>query len=70
MKHVTTGNLAHLACDNCSDAAMKLIAKAPEMFGEVLSNTCVTGLRYQFEGCHLACWSNIKRNQGLHQGKG
>ena len=47
MEHVTTAFLARLAYGHCGDAAMKLIAQAPKLFGDVLSNDCVTGLRHQ-----------------------
>ena len=35
------------------------------LYGDV--NDHVTGMRGQCEGCHLA--AQVKRNQGLHQGK-
>ena len=46
---------------------MQLIAQAPELYGDVLANDHVRGMRGQCEGCHLAC--QVKRNQGLQQGK-
>ena len=37
------------------------------LYGDVLANVHVRGMRGQCEGCHLA--GQVKRNQGLHQGK-
>ena len=67
MQYVTTAFLAHLAYGHCGDAAMQLIAQAPELYGDVLANDHVKGMRGQCEGCHLS--GQVKRNQGLHQGK-
>ena len=67
MEYVTTAFMAHLAYGHCGDAAMQLIAQAPELYGDVLANDHVKGMRGQCEGCHLA--GHVKRNQGLHQGK-
>ena len=60
MPYATTAFLDHLAYGHCGDVAEKVIAQAPELFGDVLSNDSMIGLRHQFEGCHLA--SNIKPN--------
>ena len=46
---------------------MRLIAKASEFYGGALSNGLAVSLRVDCEGCKLA--GNIKRNQGLHQGR-
>ena len=59
--------MAHLAYGHCGDAAMQLIAQAPELYGDVLADDHVRGMGGQCEGCHLA--GQVKRNQGLHQGK-
>ena len=67
MDYVSTAFPAHLAYGNCGDAAMSLIAKAPELYGGALSIGQAMGLRVDCEGCQLA--GNIKRNQGLHQGR-
>ena len=67
MQYVTTAFLAHLAYGHCGDAAMQLIAQAPELYRDVLANDHVKGMRGQCEGCHLS--GQVKRNQGLHQGK-
>ena len=67
MEYVTTAFMAHLAYGHCGDAAMQLIAQVPELYGDVLANDHVRGMRGQCEGCHLA--GQVKRNQGLHQGK-
>ena len=67
MDYVTTAFLAHLTYGHCGDAAMQLIAQAPELYGDVLANDHVTWMRGQCEGCHLA--GQVKRNQGLHKGK-
>ena len=65
--HVSTAFLAHLAYGHCGDAAMRLIAKASEMYGGALSSGQAVGLRVDCEGCQIA--GNIKRNQGLNQGR-
>ena len=67
MDYVSTAFLAHLAYGHCGDAAMRLIAKASQLYGGALSNGLAVGLRVDYEGCQLA--GNIKRNQGLHQGR-
>ena len=67
MEYVTTAFMAHLAYGHCGDAAMQPIAQAPQLYGDVLANDHVRGMRGQCEGCHLA--GQVKRNQGLHQGK-
>ena len=46
---------------------LQLIAQAPELYGDVLANDHVKGMRGQCEGCHLS--GHVKRNHGLHQGK-
>lgn len=67
MDYVSTDFLAHLAYGHCRDAAIRLIAQAAELFGDVLSCDDVIGMHHKCEGCHFA--SHIKRDQGLHQGK-
>ena len=67
MDYVSTAFLAHLAYGHCVDAAMRLIAKASELYGGAFSSGRVVGLRVDHEGCQLA--GNIKHNQGLHQGQ-
>ena len=67
MDYVSTVFLVHLAYGHCGDAAMRLIAKASELFGGALTCGQVVGLRVDCEGCQLA--GNIKRNQGFHQGR-
>ena len=67
MDYVSTAFLANLAYGRCGDAAMRLIAKASEMYGGTLSSGEAVGLRVDCEGCQLA--GNIKSNQGLHQGR-
>ena len=67
MEYVSTAFQAHLAYGHCGDAAMRLIAKASELYGGTLSSGHAVGLRVDCEGCQLA--GNIKRNQGLHQGR-
>ena len=62
MEYVTTAFLAHLACGHYGDAAMQLIAQAPELYGDVLAHDDVIGMRGQCEGCYLA--GHVKRNQG------
>ena len=67
MDYVSTAFLAHLAYGHCGDAAMRLIAKASELYGGALSSGQAVGPRFDCEGCQLA--GKIKRNQGLHQGR-
>ena len=67
MDYVSTAFLAHLTYGHCGDAAMRLIAKASKLYGQALSDGQAVGLRVDFEGCQLA--GNIKRNQGLYQGR-
>ena len=67
MDYVSTAFLAHLAYGHCGDAAIRLIAKASELYGGALSSGHALDLRVDCEGCRLA--GNIKRNQGLHQGR-
>ena len=67
MDYMSTAFLAHLAYGHCGDAAMRLIAKASDLYGGALSNGQTVGLRVDCDGCQLA--GNIKRNMGLHQGR-
>ena len=67
MEYVTTAFVSHLAYGHCVDATMQLIAQAPELYGDVIADVDVTGMRSQCEGCHLA--GQVNRHQGLHQGK-
>ena len=67
MDYVSTAYLAHLAYGHCGDAAMRLIAKASELYGGALASGQAVALRVDCEGCQLA--GNIKRNQGLHPGR-
>ena len=46
---------------------MRLIAKASELYGGALYSGQAVGLRVDCERCLLV--GNIKRNQGLHQGR-
>ena len=46
--------------------AMRLIAKASELYGGALSSGQAVGLRVDCARCQLE--GNIKRNQGLHRG--
>ena len=62
MEYFTTAFMAHLAYGHYGDAAMHLIAQAPELYGDVLANDHVKGMRGKSEGCHVV-------GQGLHQGK-
>ena len=67
MDYASTAFLAHLAYRHCGDAAMRLIARASELYLGALSSGQAVGLRVNCEGCQLA--GNIKRNQGSHQGR-
>ena len=51
MDYVSTAFLAHLAYGHCGDPAMRLIAKASELYGGALSNGQAVGLRVDCEGC-------------------
>ena len=64
MDYVSTALLAYLAYGHCGDVAMRLIAKALELYGGALSSGQAIGLRVDCEGCQLA--GHIKCNQGLH----
>ena len=61
MEYFTTAFMAHLAYGHCGDAAMQLIAQVPELYGDVLANDHVRGMRGQCEGCHLAGRGNATR---------
>ena len=47
MEYVTAASMAHLAYGHCGDAALQLIAQAPELYGDVLANDHVKGMRGQ-----------------------
>ena len=49
------------------DAALRMIAKAPNLYGKGLTPMGANGHRLEFEGCHRV--GHVKRNQGLHQGQ-
>ena len=59
MEYVTTAFLVHLAYGHCGDAAMQLIAQAPELYGDISAHDDVIGMRGQCEGCRLA--GHVKR---------
>ena len=48
--HVSTAFLEHLAYAHCGGAAMRLIAKASELYGGALSSGEAVGLRFDCEG--------------------
>ena len=52
--YVSTAFLEHLEYGRCADAAMRLIAKASELYGCALSSGQAAGLRADCEGCQLA----------------
>ena len=62
MDYVSIAFLPHLAYGQCGDVAMRLIAKALELYGGALSSGQAVGLRVDCEGCQLA--GNIRRNLG------
>ena len=65
--YVPDGLLAHLMYGHCGDAAMRMIAKAPDLYGKGLKPVGANGHHLECEGCHRA--NHVKRNQGLHQGQ-
>ena len=65
--YVPDGFLAHLMYGHCGDAALRMIAQAPDLYGEGLTPMGAKGHRLECEGCHRA--GHVKRNQGLHQGQ-
>ena len=67
MDYVSTAFLARMAYGHCGDAAVRLIAKASELYGGALSSGEAMGFRIDCEGCQLA--GDIKRNSGLRQGR-
>ena len=67
MEYGITAFMAHLAYGHCGNAAMQLIAQAPELYGDVLAIDHVKGMRGQCKGCHLA--GQVKRDRGLRQGE-
>ena len=50
---------------HCRDAALRMIAEAPDMYGTGLTPMGANGHRLECEGCHRA--GHVKRNKGLHQ---
>ena len=67
VQYVPDGILAHLMYGHCGDAALHMIAGAPDLYGKGLTPMGVDGHRLEREGCHRA--GHVKRNQGLHQGQ-
>ena len=65
--YVPNGFLAHLMHGHCGDAALRMIAKAPDLYGKGLTHMGANGHCLECEGCYRAC--HVKRNQGLHQGQ-
>ena len=59
--------LAHLMYGHCGDAALRIIAKAPNLYGKGLTPVGANGHRLECEGCHRV--GHVKRKQGLHQGQ-
>ena len=57
LHYVPDGFLAHLMYGHCGDAALRMNAKAPDLYGKGLTPM----------GAHRA--GHVKRNQGLHQGQ-
>ena len=51
MEYVTTAFMAHLAYGHCGDAAMQLIAQAPELYGDVLANDHVNVIIQSPQAC-------------------
>ena len=62
---VPNGFLAHLMYGHWGDAALRMIAKAPDLYGKGLTPMGANGHRLECDGCHYA--GHVKCNQGLHQ---
>ena len=67
VQYVPDGFLAHLMYGHCGDAASRMIARAPKLYGKGLTPMGVDGHLRECEGCHRA--GHVKRNQGLHRGQ-
>ena len=67
MDYVSTAFLAHLDYGHCGDAAIRLTAKASELYGGALSSGEAVRLHVYCEESQIA--GNFQRNQGLHQGQ-
>ena len=67
LQYVPDDFWAHLMYGHCGDAALRMIAKAPKLYGKGLTPMGANGHRLECEGCHRA--GQVKRNQGLHQGQ-
>ena len=67
LQYVPDGFLAHLMYGRCGDASLRMIAKAPNLYGKGLTPMGARGHRPVCEGCHRAGY--VKRNQGLNQGQ-
>ena len=67
LHYVPDGFLARLMYGHCGDAALRMIANAPDLYGKGLTPMGAYGHRLECEGCHRA--GHVKRNQGLHQGQ-
>ena len=67
LHYVPDGFLAHLMYGHSGDAALRMIAKAPDLCGKGLTPKGANGHRLECEGRHRA--GHVKRNQGLRQGQ-
>ena len=67
LHYVPDDFLAQFMYGQCGDAALRMIAQAPNMYGKGLTPTGARGHRLDCEGCNRA--GHVKRNQGLHQGQ-
>ena len=67
LHYVPDGFLARLMYCHCGDAALRMIARAPDLYGKGLTPMGAHGHRLECEGCHRA--GHVKRNQGLFQGQ-
>ena len=67
LHYVPDGFLAHLMYGHCGDAALRMIPKAPDLYGKGLTHMGACGHRLECEDCHRA--GHVKRIQGLHQGQ-
>ena len=67
IQYAPDGFFAHLMYGHCGVAPLRMIAKAPDLYGEGLTPTGANVHRLECEGCHRD--GHVKRNRGLHQGQ-
>lgn len=60
-------NSLHLIYGRRGNAALRMIGKATDLYGEDLASMDVLGHRLECDSGH--CANHVKRNHGLHQGR-